>query len=126
MHKSLWIALVAAALGTAGAVRAEPALMLGATLKFGGNSGKTSVGMTAKILSDNRKDRGVAALGLSWYPGQSQQFGIDVGLGYVFDGGALTAGYDFIDRAPALGLGWVDSKNPPAPAPPPVVETIAD
>lgn len=83
---------------------ADPTYMLGLALNFGG--GETQLGVTAKILSDNRPEEVVAAAGVTYF--FDGTFGADVGVGYTFDDGAVTLGYDFLNRSPQIAAGWAD------------------
>jgi len=110
-----WIIASAVALASVGA-QAGAGYMLGVVHNFGG-----STGITFKVLSSDKKDRGVAAVGLSYFPRQASPLGFDVGLGYTFKNGVITGGYDFLSNKPQLGIGLSNTKDrsvAPAPAPP--------
>lgn len=116
-----WIIAGAVALGCVGA-QAGAGYMLGISHNFGG-----STGIAFKVLSSDKKDRAVVAAGLSYFPGQSNPMGLDLGLGYTFNHGAVTAGYDFLNRQPQLAIGFSNAKDrsvaaTPIPLPPPVAE----
>src|SRR5574343_938277 len=95
---------------------AEPGAFFGINYNFGG-----SVGLSLKILSSNKEDRGVVGAGVSYYP-MTNKFGLDASAGYLFRNGAITGGWDFLQSAPQVGLGFVNTKstsnNTPAPPPP--------
>jgi len=83
---------------------ADPTYMLGLALNFGG--GETQLGVTAKVLSDDKPEEIVGAAGVSYFFDGS--WGADVGVGYTFDDGAVTLGYDFLNRSPQVAVGWAD------------------
>ena len=86
---------------------ADPTVMVGLTWAFenGGQTGQ--LGISGRILSDNRRDEWVAAIGGTFYPG-SGEFGLDVGAGYTFTNTPVTLSYDFVNNRTQLGLGWAD------------------
>ncbi len=120
--KRMTLAMLATTIGLgATAASADPAAYLGATLRFGGNTG-ADLGLTAKILSTNREDKFAVAAGISWYPWSHEAFGADASLGYVFDDAAVLGGYDFVTGSPVLSAGWLNTKDksrsrPAAPPP---------
>ena len=83
------------------AAHAGPAVMVGISHNFGGGTG-----LTVKVLSTDRKNKPAAAVGISYFPGQTSgsQWGADVGLGYTFNHGALTLGYDWLNDQAQIGL----------------------
>ena len=100
------------------AVFADPGVFFGVTYNFKGASG---IGLSIKVLSTDRQDRGVLGLGVSYLP-LLQKFGADVDAGYQFKNGAVTGGWDFINNSPQLGLGYVNTEErkhvvAPVPAP---------
>lgn len=98
-------ALVTALLGSP--VLADPTVMVGLALNFGGGK-DPAVGVTAKVLSADRADEVVGAAGLSYFFQDGGYLGADIGLGYTFDNGAVTLGYDFLNRRPQLSAGWAE------------------
>lgn len=95
---------------------AEPSLMLGLALNFGG--GESRLGATAKVLSDNAPDKIVGAAGVTYFF-DDKSFGLDAGLGYTFDGGAVTLTYDFTNQSPQISAGLADIRPRPRP-----IETV--
>ncbi len=86
-------------------------------------------GVTAKIISDNDANKGIVGAGVSFFPfAEENKFGADLSAGYLFENGAVTMGWDFLQWKPQLSLGYVntveDSKpatpviSPATPAPP--------
>ncbi|SNY53984.1 hypothetical protein SAMN06297129_2694 [Pseudooceanicola antarcticus] len=88
-----------------GAAHADPAVMLGLALNFGG-AADTKLGLTTKLLSDNRPDQLVGAIGGTYF--FDGTWGLDVGIGYTFDEAAVTLSYDFINNAPQVAAGWAN------------------
>lgn len=89
---------------------AETTVMLGLALNFG--SGEPRVGATAKVLTDNDPDKLVGASGVTYFF-DDKSFGFDVGLGYTFDGGAVTLTYDFTNQSPQISGGLAGIKPKP-------------
>jgi hypothetical protein len=116
MKKTLLAALVATLGSTAGpAAYAEPGVMIGISHNFGG-----STGITLKLLSTREKNKAALAAGITYFPwATGSAWGADVGLGYTFNRGALTVGYDWLNNQFQLSLGAANTRrNPPPPAPP--------
>ena len=116
MKKTLLATLVAS-LGTAVGppVHAEPGVMIGISHNFGG-----STGVTLKLLSTRQKDKAALAAGITYFPwATGSPWGADVGLGYTFNRGALTFGYDWLNGQFQLSVGAANTKSSPAPAPAP-------
>jgi hypothetical protein len=88
---------------------AEPTVMLGLSLNFGG--GDTKFGVTSKLLSDDEIDKTVGAVGLTYFF-DDRSVGFDAGLGYTLDGGAVTLTYDFTNGSPQLSAGVANTKEP--------------
>lgn len=86
------------------AVSADPAAFVGIGYTFGGN-----FGLTVKVLSSDHEDNGVLAVGASWYPQASNQFGLDVSAGYAGDNAAALVGWDFLQQKPQFSAGWADT-----------------
>ncbi|WP_201352500.1 hypothetical protein [Hydrogenimonas urashimensis] len=103
---------------------AGPAGMFGVSYTWGGSIGNGEVGLSAKVISDNKEDKVIAAAGVSYYPwAPVNKFGADVSAGYLFDGVALTAGWDFIQSDWQVAAGYVntvddDNDHENASAPP--------
>jgi len=95
---------------------ADPGAFFGITYNFSG-----SVGLSLKVLSNNKEDRGVVGAGVSYFP-MTNKFGLDASAGYLFQNGEVTAGWDFLQNSPQVGIGFVNTKsssnNPPPPPPP--------
>lgn len=99
----------------------DAAAFIGINYTFGGN-----LGLSIKALSDDDENKGVAAIGVSYYPMAENKLGIDAGVGYVFDSYAVTAGWDFLQKEPVVSVGYADTdddSNRPAPAPAPESES---
>lgn len=102
----------------AGPALADPTVGIGLSVAFGG--GKTESGIGLRLFSDDRRDRGVASLGIDYmfnaqrwrgtagvaYLGDNAYIGLDLGIGL---------GDGRFDFGPSIG--FVDAKAPP-PAPP--------
>ncbi len=86
---------------------AAPGLFLGLTYNFD----SSGLGLSFKILSTRRQDRPAVGVGVSYMPYIQNRFGADVSAGYVFNHGAVTAGWDFINDEPQMGLGYVNTKK---------------
>jgi hypothetical protein len=92
---------------TAAPVFADPTLMIGLSWTFGGGAQQGELGLSGRILSDDKRDEWVGAIGGTYYPG-SGKFGIDVGIGYTFTKTPMTLSYDLVNNQALLGLGWAD------------------
>lgn len=97
---------------------ADPGVFAGVVYNFGSTS---SLGISLKVLSTNKEEHGAVAGGVSFYPlAKTDRFGVDLGAGYLFQNGAVTLGWDFMQSRPQVGVGYAntedDKKNPP-PAP---------
>jgi len=80
-------------------------------------------GITAKVLSDDDANTGVVGAGVSYFPfAEEKKFGADLSGGYLFENGAVTLGWDFLQWKPQLGLGYLntedDKATPATPATP--------
>lgn len=88
---------------------------VGALFGLSYNFGKTisDFGLTVKVLSDNEEDEFVAAAGVSYFPfaEQGNMFGADLSGGYIFENAAVTLGWDFLNRRPQLGVGYINSQD---------------
>jgi len=118
-----WLAVLGA-LATLKA-HAGAALMIGVSHNFGGGTG-----VTIKLLSSNRPDRPVAAVGLTFQRGSPQGDGpgVDVGLGVNGRRGSVVLGRDLTrgqwQIAAGLSTRGCPPAPPPAPAPPPFVSSV--
>ena len=88
---------------------AGPAIMFGLSYNFG--SGTPRFGATTKVLSSDESNEVVAAAGVTYFF-DDNSFGWDAGLGYTFDGAAVTFSYDFTHRAPQISVGLGNIKEP--------------
>jgi hypothetical protein len=105
--KNLLMTTALASVMMASVALAEGTLMLGLSMNFG--AGKdTSLGVTAKVLSDNKRNSLVGAAGVSYFFENGGYFGADAGLGYTFSRGAAVLSYDFLNKRPQLSAGWAD------------------
>ncbi len=101
------LAIAAALLAAGSASHADPGVMIGLSYNFGG-----TFGITAKVLSSDRRDRAVAAAGVSYFPlASGQKFGVDVGAGYNFTNSNATVGWDFLNRQVQGSVGYVDTRD---------------
>jgi hypothetical protein len=88
---------------------ADPTVMLGLSLNFGG--GESKLGATAKLLSNDAPNEFVGAAGITYFFDDGS-VGLDAGLGYTFDNSAVTFTYDFLNESPQLSAGWADIAQP--------------
>lgn len=105
MRATLFALALTAMLGLAGTAHAGPGVMFG--VNFNAHSG---FGLSAKILTSNREDRTVGALGTTWYPA-TNHIGVDVGVGRTFDSGAAIVGWDILNNAPKASVGYVNTRD---------------
>jgi hypothetical protein len=100
---------------------ADPAAFLGVSYTLGGD-----FAVTAKVLSSNKEDNGILAVGASWYPMSRKRFGLDLGAGYAGKESAILFGWDFLQQKAQISAGWADTKRkkkePVAAAPAPEPE----
>lgn len=89
---------------------ADPTVMLGLSWTFGGSQ-SGQLGVSARILSGDRRDEFVAAIGGTFYPG-ADAFGLDVGVGYNWDNHPFTLTYDVLNDGWGLAIGWADLGEP--------------
>lgn len=69
-------------------------------------------GVTAKILSDDDANTAIVGAGVSYFPlAKENKFGVDLNGGYLFENGAVTLGWDFLQWKPQLSLGYVDTES---------------
>lgn len=104
-------------------VMADSGVFIGVVYDFGGTNVKSGFGFSAKLVSNDETDKGIYALGLSYFPQSANKLGADVSVGYTFDNSLLTVGYDIFNRKPQMGLGYMDTdngkKDAPVSMPPP-------
>lgn len=114
-------ALLMAATPAAAAEREEPtqdrssrpSVMLGVAFNFGGGAANSNVGITLKLLSSDRRNRAVGAVGVTFFPwGDDVAFGLDAGIGYNFRNGAAVVSYDFLNASPQFSAGWAHTRSP--------------
>lgn len=99
--------LVAAVLSIfASGAQADPGVMLGVAYSFGGPGSMNNLGITSKVLSSDKEDKWVGALGVTFYPWSDKRLGLDLSGGYNFQDSAALIGYDFLKRAPQISGGW--------------------
>lgn len=99
---------------TAAPAFADPTVMIGFSVAFGGGGQQGQLGISGRILSADKRDEWVGAIGGTYYPG-SGKFGIDVGMGYTFSNTPMTFSYDLVNNHALLGLGWADLTDPNTP-----------
>jgi hypothetical protein len=96
--------------------QADPGVFFGVTYAFGHSN--AGLGLSLKVLSTNEQDHFVVGAGVSYYPlMKDNKFGVDVGVGYVFEDVAVTVGWDFM-HSPQIGIGYVDTEDDDQPAAP--------
>lgn len=95
----------------AAGAQAEVGMMVGVAYNFGGQASLKNLGFTAKILSSDKEDKWVGALGVTFYPWSNQRFGMDVSAGYNFQDSAALIGYDFLKGEFQLNGGWANTDN---------------
>lgn len=89
-------------------VLADPAVMVGLSVNFGGGE-KPAMGLTGKILSSDQPEEVVGAAGATYF--FDGYWGLDAGIGYTFDNSAVTLTYDFLNSRPQLSVGWADIES---------------
>ena len=98
----------AATVGAAPAF-ADPMIGIGVSIGLGGG-GTPDLGISGHIWSNDQEDEFALGIGGAYYFG-SQSFGADASIGYVFDGGVLGGGYDFLNQRPVLSLELADTDD---------------
>jgi len=100
----------------------DPGVSVGVTYDFSGKS--SGIGVSLKALSTNKEDKAAVAAGVTYYPlANENNFGVDLSAAYVFENGAVTVGWDFVNSKPQAGIGYVNTKDddkdkrPPPPPP---------
>lgn len=118
MIRKLFLSSVATALlsaTSANAIQIEenysPSAFVGVGFAIGG--GQSGIGFSLRILSSNEPDTVVGAAGVTYYPWAANNFGFDLGLGYVGDGFAGTITYDFMQNLPVISFGATQTPNNP-------------
>lgn len=87
---------------------ADPTVMVGLSFNFGGGE-TVSTGLSIKLLSDDKAETVVGAAGVSYFFDNGGYFGLDAGMGYLFNADiATTLTYDFINNRPQFGVGYAD------------------
>ena len=84
---------------------ADTTMMIGLSMNFGGGD-KPALGLTGKVLSSDVKHQVVGAAGATWF--FDGYLGLDAGIGYTLNNGAITLTYDFLNERPQLSAGWAD------------------
>jgi hypothetical protein len=87
---------------------ADPTVMLGLSVNFGGGE-KPALGLTGKVLSSDQPEEVVGAVGATYF--FDGYWGLDAGVGYTFDQSAITLTYDFMNSRPQFSAGWADIKS---------------
>lgn len=84
-------------------------------------------GLTIKLLSDDDENTGVLGAGVSYYPfSDARKFGVDVGVGYLFKNSAVTLGWDFLQKKPQLGFGYIDTEDDSSTPVPPTAPSVPE
>ena len=109
--KKILMSLLGATMFVSSAATADTAAFVGIAYVFGNNN----VGITAKVISDDEKEKWVAAAGVTYYFGSAKPLGIDVSGGYTFDNGAILAGWDILQNNPQISAGWADIDDKSCP-----------
>jgi len=89
-------------------VMADTGVFVGVVYDFGN---KPEFGFSAKLVSNDEADKAVGVIGLSYFPAAEYKLGADIGIGYTFDNGLVTAGYDVFNKKPQLGLGYMKTEE---------------
>lgn len=100
--KKFLVATMAATLSAAPAL-ADGTIMLGGTLTFGANQ-QPNFGISARFLENDRVDESTLGAGVTYYFA-TQDIGVDVFAGYIFDNAVFGLGYDLVQAAPVMSLG---------------------
>ena len=116
MNKRTLVAILL--MSSSSAALASPGIFAGLAYTFDQSSG--GLGLTLKVLSNNKEDNAVVGAGVTYYPMlNSNKFGVDAGVGYVFKDAAVTVGWDFL-HSPQVAVGYINSKSDkPAATPTP-------
>jgi len=100
--------VLASLLTISASVMADTGVFVGIVYDFGP---KSDLGFSAKLVSDDEEDQLVGTLGFSYFPTASYKLGADIGLGYTYKNGLVTAGYDVFNKKPQFGIGYMDTSN---------------
>lgn len=103
MKKALGVVLLSLLASTA---RADITYMVGISFTLTGE-----MGVTAKLLTNDKEEEFVAAGGVTYYPFSTSIFGADVSAGYVFENGTITGGWDFLQQIPQVSFGLADTEE---------------
>jgi hypothetical protein len=107
---------------------ADAGAFFGITYNF---QSESSFGITAKLLSNDLPNNIVVGAGINYYPfAPSQNFGVDISAGYVFQNVAVTGGYDLVKKESQISVGYVNTRSTSAApssgiVPPPVAQPVA-
>ncbi len=135
IKRSTWIKqllmFVATSTSTVSVSVADPTYMIGVNISLSGD-----VGVTAKLLHDDRKGSVVAAFGASYFPFAEEQFDVDLGVGYNFDHVTPVVSWGVFKSDVLFNIGYSGTDDPgssasgsgsPTPSldpAPPVLDTI--
>jgi hypothetical protein len=98
--------------------QADPGVFVGVSYDFTGKS--SGVGISLKALSTRKEDKAAVAAGVTYFPlANENNFGVDLSAAYVFKNGAVTVGWDFVNKVPQAGVGYVNTKDDDKSRPPP-------
>jgi len=101
----------------ASSAAADPAFSLGLSFSFGGGQ-DMDYGVSARILSSDERNTGVAMAGVTYYFNEGN-IGVDAGVGYNFEGDHNVGfTYDFLNGQPVLSLNYVQLAEEERSAPP--------
>lgn len=87
---------------------ADTGVFIGVVYDFGG---KSNIGFSAKLVSNDEEDKVVGTLGLSYFPTSTAKLGADIGLGYTYKNGLVTGSYDLFNQKPQFGIGYMDTQD---------------
>ncbi len=87
---------------------ADTGVFVGIVYNFGA---KSDLGFSVKLVSDDAEDKVVGTLGVSYFPSATYKLGADIGLGYTYKNGLVTAGYDIFNKKPQFGIGYMDTED---------------
>ena len=97
-------------------VIADAGVFVGIVYDFGsGSASQSDLGISLKVVSDDKTGKAVGALGVSYFPTSVNRLGADISIGYtlddVFDDSVITVGYDIFNKKPQVGIGYMDTKK---------------
>jgi hypothetical protein len=87
---------------------ADGTFMLGGTLTFGANQ-QPNFGVSARFLENDRVDESTLGAGVTYYFA-TQDIGVDVFAGYIFDSMVFGLGYDLVQASPVMSLGVANTE----------------